>query len=49
MSIWDSSHEKKLIEIEIANLPRKRAYVKGFRDGVLAAGILVMILFWLLS
>ncbi len=49
MSIWDSSHEKKLTEKRIANLPRKRAYVEGFRDGVLTIGVLVMILFWLLS
>ena len=49
MSIWDESHEKKLMEKRIANLPRTRAYSEGFRDGVLTAGVLVITLSWLIS
>jgi hypothetical protein len=42
MSIWDSLCEEKLMDWGIVDRHRKRAYVEGFRDGVLVGSLIVV-------
>ena len=43
MSIWDSLCEEKLMDWGIVDRHRKRAYVEGFRDGVLTGCLMVLV------